>query len=227
MNLHDVLIELAAGAPPADTRVLRNALWARVGSTLRTSPPTRSVAVPVPRTDVQLLDGLRHGEAAAFDAIVHRYAGPMKGWASRQVGHAAEDLTQEALLALYSQRTRLTAGVQLRGWLFRTLRHKVIDHQRRLATRAAASLTRPDGSDLEIPDPVDLRALLETRDGLKHVARALEATCDALTQEIVALRLRGDTAREIGEELGLSRVAVAKRLQRTLPDVRTWLEQNP
>ncbi len=63
MNLHDLLLDLAAGTQPADARVVRNALWARVGSAMRLRSPTRSLTVPTPQTDAHLL---------AEESVIHR-----------------------------------------------------------------------------------------------------------------------------------------------------------
>lgn len=61
----------------------------------------------------------------------------------------AEDLVQEALLAAFQARNRYTNETSERGWLTGILRHKILDHFRRLSRERAVFHEEPLPPDLE------------------------------------------------------------------------------
>jgi RNA polymerase sigma-70 factor (ECF subfamily) len=72
-------------------------------------------------TDVELLEAVRRGDAAAFDQLFLRHYQRVFQVAYRLVGEReqAEDLAQEAFLALYRTPPPADAGATLIAWLCR------------------------------------------------------------------------------------------------------------
>src|SRR5688572_29004634 len=73
------------------------------------------------------------GDAAAFEAILRRWLPVMRRHAARLTGDAvaAEDVAQEACLALVSALAHLHDPARAHGWMLRIVTHKAADWVRR------------------------------------------------------------------------------------------------
>lgn len=78
------------------------------------------------------VEGLRRGDAAAFDAVFAAYRPRVYGFLRRLSGktEVAEDLLQETFLRLASHAHRLTPDTHLRAWLFTVARNLYVSHRR-------------------------------------------------------------------------------------------------
>ncbi|MHC5012194.1 MAG: RNA polymerase sigma factor, partial [Planctomycetota bacterium] len=133
-------------------------------------------------------------------AVLGRFEKPLVGYALRLVGdaEAARDVVQEAFLAL-CRRPLEPADPRLGPWLFRTCRHRAIDHLRkeRRMQRLDASFAPPDAA----APPAEAAARREEAGRLLSVLRDLPPR----QQEVVWLRFRGGlTYREIAEVCRIS-----------------------
>ena len=93
-------------------------------------------------SDEALLVRLRGGDAAAGEALVGRYYGPLMRYLQRVAGtRSAEDLHQQTWLSVLAHIDRFAAnsdGASFKGWLFRIAANKTKDHWRS-ATREKAA----------------------------------------------------------------------------------------
>lgn len=126
----------------------------------------------------------------------------------------AEEIVQEAFLALFLHLRQGGSRSNLTGWLYRVVQNlalKRVARYRRDATAAWAAAAESDGLD---PEPSAEEALLtgETRARLAAVLRALPEQ----DRRCLALRADGLRYRDIGGVLGMSLGAVAKSLERSL-----------
>src|SRR5262245_28547080 len=82
--------------------------------------------------DEILLEQFARGEAAAFRALVGRYAGEILTYATRLVGDrtTAEDLTQEVFVKL-SLRAPTALANGLRPWLYTVAKNQCLDFLKR------------------------------------------------------------------------------------------------
>jgi RNA polymerase sigma-70 factor (ECF subfamily) len=153
--------------------------------------------------DEELVARARHGERDAFAALYDRYLPRVHGYCYRLLGtrEAAEDAATEvfmrALAALPGYRTG-----SFRSWLFTIAHNVVADELRR--QRPAVSLTWADALRDPGPSPEDQATAAADWTSVLMVLPRLSAD----QQHVVALRLSGLSAVEIGAALGKSRNAI-------------------
>lgn len=187
---------------------------------------------PAPEpSDLQLLDRVRDGDADAFDTIFRQWYAPLVRFADRIVRDraAAEDIAQDALLALWQRRGSLPSGMVPQAWLFHVTRNRALNVVRRVDVVArgeavlALSLTLDDQhqSDAE-------QALFEA-----ELHAAIDAAVAALPprcREVFLLsREQGMRQTDIAARLGVSLKAVEAHITKALRHLRSalapWLER--
>lgn len=175
----------------------------------------------------ELVAATRRGEAAAFGELYRRYGDRVYDFAYRMLGGQAlaEDVTQEAFLALLEHAARYDAARgSLLAFLCGIARHRILHHLRRYETRMTEPLeARADRA--EWPE----RSAADPLDGLLSRERAarVEAALAALPpsqRDIIVLReyqelSYGEIAAVIGADLNVvkarlhrARLALAKLL---------------
>jgi len=140
----------------------------------------------------------------------------------------ALDLTQECFLRAWGYVQRGEEIREMRPFLFRTLRHLIIDEYRKAKSFSLDEMLEDDeGGTIEAMLPRDdtntLEAALDRFDGI----RAMEAIrkLPDLYQEVIAMRYVDSlTIGEIAESLGESENVVSVRLHRGLKKLRALLE---
>jgi len=72
-------------------------------------------------SDEQLMVSFVNGSQEAFDELVGRYAGKMTNFVYRQVAHfaTAEELAQDAFLAVYRKKHTFKSGYSFSSWLYK------------------------------------------------------------------------------------------------------------
>jgi RNA polymerase sigma-70 factor (ECF subfamily) len=88
--------------------------------------------------DVQLMLAFREGDAAAFDALFRRWAGPLLRFLERMVRDSgvAEELTQEVFLRVHRARDRYAPEARFSTWLYRIATNLALNELRRPRHRA-------------------------------------------------------------------------------------------
>jgi RNA polymerase sigma-70 factor (ECF subfamily) len=92
-----------------------------------------------PERERELVERLRRGEHAAFDALYDAYRAKIFGFLARLTGRRdlAEDLLQETFLRLAARATQLVEDTHLGPWLFTVARHLYWSHCRSTVLDAA------------------------------------------------------------------------------------------
>lgn len=140
----------------------------------------------------------------SFEELLHRYRGMLFTLCSRfrHRGLDAEDLIQEATIALWRNRERLTAlgSVQQAALTWKIARNAVIDALRRIEDTEAI----PEYHDEADEDRSMVQALHE------HISQL-----DEPDRSIVRMQLEGYSYEEIAARLGMTEKNVSVRLVRT------------
>jgi RNA polymerase sigma-70 factor (ECF subfamily) len=153
--------------------------------------------------DEDLVVLAQHGERAAFGALYDRYLPRVYAYCYRLLGdrEAAEDANTEVFMRALTALPVYRAG-SFRSWVFAIAHNVVAD---------AVRQQRPTVPLAEAMDLVDTSPSLEERamaatDRSTIVALLTQLSADQ--QHVVALRLSGLSATEIGEAMGKPRNAI-------------------
>lgn len=162
----------------------------------------------------QLMRAAIAGDAGAYREVLERLAGVLRAVIRRGLVRAgrgsgdAEDVVQEALLAIHLKRHTWDETQALEPWARAIAHHKLVDHLRRKGFRLhldiadyAEVLPAPPTGPSEAAS--DLSALLT------HLPPAQRSIVEAMSIE-------GRSARETGDRLGMSEGAVRVALHRAL-----------
>ena len=180
----------------------------------------RDRAVPRPELR-ELVEAAQAGDVSAWDELYRRLYPRLLAYARRQVGvDPAADLVSDAMVRALAGLGRFRwTGAGFEAWIFRILRHVVIDHHRRNGREvAAASRERHVRHD-------------DTADAVMagDEARALRAAFGRLgadDQELLHLRVvAGLSSEEVAHVLGKRQGAVRMAQARALQRLRVLLAQ--
>lgn len=165
-------------------------------------------------------------DAAAFDAIYHRYAARIYRYlrAHSRGDDDAADLTQHVFLRALDALPRYRpSAAPFAAWLFRIARNALVDAGRHRRDEAPWEAL-PDPTVADDDDNPEAQMLhRETRERLRTAIAAL----DAEKRELLALRFAGRlSAPEIAAVVGKRPEAVKKQLTRILHALREQLDDS-
>jgi RNA polymerase sigma-70 factor, ECF subfamily len=175
-----------------------------------------SARPPVARREAALIRRARGGAPDAVEALVRRH------WADAHrtaflIVHdaaAAEDVTQEAMLAAVQALAGFDRRRPFRPWLHKMVVNRSLDWLRARSRRPEVVVDEPPAHAATRPDALSAELMLAL------------AALDAEDRAIVVLRhLLGYRSREIGSMLGLPGTTVRTRLARALDRLRTVIEE--
>jgi RNA polymerase sigma-70 factor, ECF subfamily len=204
---------------------------------------------PGPAEDLELLAALRAGDEAAFAALVDRLYGVMLHLAVVHVGSrsVAEEVVQDAWLAVLGQLDRFEGRSSLRTWVLRILSN--LAKTRGARERRTVPLSALDGTDQAEPavdpdrflgpghrwaghwavPPASWQELPEARVLAGEAVAQVQAAIEALPagqRAVITLRdVHGWTAPEVCGALGLSEGNQRVLLHRARARVRRALER--
>ncbi|MBK8979496.1 MAG: sigma-70 family RNA polymerase sigma factor [Planctomycetes bacterium] len=165
-----------------------------------------------PRSDAELLDAFRRGDAAAFAALYHRHRAFVMRVALRFGGadhDEALDVLQDTFAWLIDRAPGLALRHRLSTLLYPVAKHLAADRRRR---RARA------------PQPLDATTEPAVLPGFPADVRAWFADLGELQQEVLGLRFAdGLSLEEIATALGVPLGTVKSRLHHALRQLREKL----
>ena len=179
------------------------------------------------RSDEELVEACRAGEASAFDLLVARWEDRIRGASYRILGSEdeARDVAQEAFLKAYRGLAGFKQEARFSSWLYQIATNLCRDRLRRRRSRPQVSLEA-----MEETGPV----IVETRPGAherlveRDLAQAVRRAIESLPleqREIVILKEYQElTFLEIAQVLELPVSTVKTRLYRGLDQLRLQLE---
>ena len=168
-----------------------------------------------------LLDRLRTGDEAAFDAIFRTWYAPLVRLAhgllsSRAV---AEEIVQDVMLELWRRREGLAPNSSVQAYLFQSTRNRALNHLRheKVERRSEPHVSGPSPGGA--PAPAQLVA-----DEIEVALRDAVAGLPQRTREVFELsRVRGLRYSEIALTLGISVKTVEAQMGRALRTLRERL----
>ena len=178
--------------------------------------PARLAGTPLLRTqtDERLVDLVRAGNDAAFEAIVARYRAPLLRYCSRLLGDGrAEDALQQTFLRAYDGLRASDREMHLRPWLFRIAHNVAINALRERGSYHEPLSEQIDG--VERPDQAH-----EKSERLREVVAAVGTLPVRQRDAIVLRELEGRSYDEIASSLGVSGGAVRQLLNRARTTLR-------
>ena len=178
------------------------------------------------RSDEELIEACRAGEASAFDVLVGRWEDRIRGACWRVLGSEdeARDVAQEAFLKAYRALSGFKQEARFSSWLYQIAINLCRDRLRRRRTRATVSL-----DELEASGPVLVESRAGAQDELirEDLAGAVRRAICALPHEqrevVILKEYQGLTFLEIAQALELPVSTVKTRLYRGLGQLRTRL----
>ena len=175
--------------------------------------------------DLALARRIAGGDEEAAAELFQRLAGEMHGFARRLLGDAgaAEDVLQEAMLAVLRSADRYDGRVALRAWAFGILRNKIVDAHRRAGRRITVSSDDPEAASFHASGQwkdLGFQPWREEREMLE-VVRGCMRQLPTNQQEALELRaIEGMSTAEAAEALGVSESNLRQILHRARAAVR-------
>jgi RNA polymerase sigma-70 factor, ECF subfamily len=155
------------------------------------------------------------GDAPAHRTLLNRLSGHLRAYYKGKLGRighsaaAAEDLTQEALMAIHSQRHTYDPSELLTPWVHAIARYKLIDYLRQ--TRAAlADVPIEEADDLVAQDDhVGTESAYDLR-------RLLQSLPEKMRNAIQSVKVDGLSVAQAAKKCGMSESAVKVNVHRGL-----------
>lgn len=155
----------------------------------------------------------------------------------------AEDLVQETLLAAFQARGRVSNLLSERGWLTGILKHKILDHFRRLARERTVNeedslpeelQNRFDDNGYWKREPgagpaewgEDAASLMQRQEFMAALAQCLAKLPRRCADAFVLREMEEETSERIQEVLGITSSNLWVLLHRARMQLRLCLEQN-
>ena len=167
-------------------------------------------------SDSDLVARCRAGEAAAWDALVDRYARYVHAIVTRVYRlppDDAEDVFQEVFARVFERLDTLRDGDALRPWIAQLARRCSVDAHRRSGREVPVAEPPEDGDEglARLDEAMSVRAALD----------GLSPECGEILDRFFC---RDESYRTIGAELDLPSGTIASRIARCLGRLRDALE---
>lgn len=179
------------------------------------------------RTDFELIQSLRAGDATAFDVLFDRYRQGVLAYVRGLLGRheLAEEVTQDVFLELVRSIDRVDPGRGASAWLYRVARNRAYDILRR--RKFDAPMEDEDvlrvADELGAGDPSEASAGLEQAERAAVLHEAL-ATLEQAEREILMLHYISERPfREIAEILKRPLGTVLWKSRRSLEKLNQML----
>jgi RNA polymerase sigma-70 factor (ECF subfamily) len=177
---------------------------------LRIHPEVRVLAAEA-ELKTLMIAGLA-GDAAAYRVLLTALRDVLRRYFVRRIGQDdAEDLVQEALIALHTRRATYDQDQPFTPWLYAIARYKLLDRLRRARVRATIPLE--DAGDIFAED--EHEAALARRD-LDRLLTTLPEQTQALIRQV---KIEGLTMQEAAAQAGRSEIAVRVGIHRGLKTI--------
>ncbi len=167
---------------------------------------------------VQGLDG----DEQAYKRFLQATATHLRAFLRRRLSSwpdEVEDLVQEALLAIHTQRRSYDTGVPLTAWMYAIARYKLIDWLRRHARQGSLH------DQLDEADGLFASADADAGDARRDVLTLLATLPVKQREAIVYTKLDGLSVREAAEAMQTSEAAVKVAVHRGLKSLAATLKE--
>ncbi|QAU44091.1 sigma-70 family RNA polymerase sigma factor [Bradyrhizobium guangzhouense] len=161
-----------------------------------------------------MLAGL-NGDASSHRALLDRLSGLLRGYYKPRLARIgkgpteAEDLVQEAVLAIHLKRHTYDPGEPLTPWVHAIARYKLVDYLRR--TRASLADVPLEEADEVMAQDDNLSA-----ESTFDLARLMQLLPEKMRNSIQAVKLDGQSVAEAATRSGISESGVKMNIHRGL-----------
>lgn len=180
-------------------------------------------------SDLDLVDRIKRGDAAALDALYERYSSPVYSlvWKILQSPEDAEDVALDVFWQVWRQADRYDAS---RGappaWIFTVARSRAIDRLRARHRREDRTISFDDPAvNLDPLDeeagPDQVASFRQTRDAVREAVKTLS---DVQREAVELAFFKGLTHVEIAEKLGHPLGTIKTRIRQGLIKLRKTLD---
>lgn len=151
------------------------------------------------------------GDAAAYRALLTAVREALSAYFGRRLSDdgAAEDLTQETLMAIHAKRATYDPGQPFTAWAYALARYKLIDHYRRARIRRTEPL---EGAEALFP----VEGGFDAAGARLDVARMMETLPEKQAAAIRMTRIEGLSTTEAARRAGASESAIKVSVHRGL-----------
>lgn len=163
-------------------------------------------------------------DAEVFEIIVKRHYNEVFGYARSLCRNdaLAKDLTQETFFKLWKKKKNLKEGVIIKGWLYRSVRNKFLDHIKKY--RKETRLLETVFADT-LEDVISRNHQEDIQRKIKIVEKEIEKLPNKCHQVFRLSKKEGLTNKEISEHLGISVKTVEGHLTKALKILRATLKE--
>jgi RNA polymerase sigma-70 factor (ECF subfamily) len=175
------------------------------------------------RTDNQLIEEARGGDALAFRSLVERYEDVVAAVVIGMLGPGdeADDVGQETFIRFYRSLDQFRGEASLKTYVSRiamNLSLNALKRRKRSLDRWAALDDQPEPGDDRTPETGH-----ERRERILAVRRAIAGLSDKHRPVVVLRMVEGYSTRETADILGVPEGTVLSRLARALKRLETVL----
>lgn len=172
--------------------------------------------------DRSIMERLHAGEPSALDDLIQRYWHALVAYAVRILddADAAEDVVQDAMLRVWSERERWTPSDRLRGFLYQVTRNLALNELEKRKVRERWADTAKHQPRRQVPTPLDLTEEGQLREFLDEAVNALPPR---RREVFVLARYHGHSHGEISKIMNISPQTVANQMSAALDDLRQAL----
>ncbi|MEY8021337.1 RNA polymerase sigma factor [Muriicola sp. SD30] len=168
------------------------------------------------------VNAIRNGDKAAFRTVIDLYYKEVY-WYAKSLGRddtLAKDLTQETFFNLWNKRDKLSDGVVIKGWLYKSVRNKFLDHVKKYRKETYLLETT-------FVETLDTVARSENQEILKRkiemINKEIQNLPNKCSKVFLLSKKEGLTNIEIAEYLGVSLKTVEGHLTKALKMLRKQL----
>lgn len=173
-------------------------------------------------TDLQLIDLLKKDDENAFSEIYSRYADSLAGFANSKFFDEEDgrDIIHDVFVKLWQERTQLKVDRDLKAFLFKLTRDRIVDKIRK-------NITRREYTTMVDSLAARYEATIEQKIAAKEIAQSIETSLDELSPRVKEIYLLSReenlSISEIADKLQLSEQTVKNQLSTALKHLRQSL----
>ena len=173
-------------------------------------------------TDLELVDLLKKDDSDAFSEIYSRYAVLLAGFASSKLFDLEDsrDIIHDVFVKLWQERKQLKVDRDLKAYLFKLTRYRIVDKIRK-------NITRQEYAAMVNSLAVSYGVTIEQEIAAKEMAQIIETSLNKLSPRVkeVYLLSREEnlSVAEIADKLQVSEQTVKNQLSTALKHLRASL----
>lgn len=162
---------------------------------------------------------IRDGSGAALQELMDQLWVEVVRYAAWELADVdlAQDVVQGAFVYLWEHRRAWIGVGSPRAYLYRIVRHQIIDHRRHMSVRAAWSAREKARPQPNAPTPAEILAAKDIQEAFD---RAVDDLPPRRREAFVLVVLRGLPHREAAEIMGTSVQTVANQVSSALDTIR-------